>query len=490
MRMARQHWFGWLTDSGIVSVVTFLAYIAHSNERPITAVLLHLLGVLLVSAHSGQFRGVLSAIVSFLAYLFLVHPANSFAAPTGDNLVPLIAFLSFAIAASALVGRLRDRTAAAILAKEKSAFLLEISEAMQRVLRVEDIDREVQRLLPSGGVLAFKTFIAEGGDLVRPWRFDAVTRPDEESAGEVSHEADGHRQFFFELHRATERLGLIEITVVGDELTESDLRPIAALLTLTVDRCFLLDRISEVQAAERTEKLKDAILSSVSHDLRTPLTAIDAASSALHSPDLQISDRERAELLASIREQCARLNRYTGDLLDMGRIQSGISRDAFEAVELSEILTVAYQQVRDDYPEVSFQRSLPAEQLLVRANALMLQQALFNLMDNAAKHAGQSASVKVTIEAVEGHALIKIDDNGPGIPPSEHVRIFERFYSINGVGDKGGSGLGLYIAKGFVEAFGGSITVESPLAYSHGTRMQVCLPAKSIIFPNEFEHIE
>src|SRR5690606_16407686 len=137
-----------------------------------------------------------------------------------------------------------------------------------------------------------------------------------------------------------------------------DLQPVANLLALALDRCMLLEQLAETRAAQQSEELKSTILSSVSHDLRTPLTAIEAAACSLRSFDQSLSSDKKDKMLETIADQCKKLNRYTSNLLDIGRIQSGISPRHFSDVDVAEILGVVLSRVRHSFPGQAIGKSI------------------------------------------------------------------------------------------------------------------------------------
>lgn len=232
-------------------------------------------------------------------------------------------------------------------------------------------------------------------------------------------------------------------------------RALAQLAALSRERDRMQEEMVEAEALRRSDELKTALLRSISHDLRTPLTSIIAGGAALGSATL--TEGERGELSEAIVAGGERLSRLVENLLDMSRLEAGKAEPHREQVDLPEVLDVAREAVA--HPELirlAVDRELPT----VDADAAQLERAFANLIENAIRHGG-GRPVTVRSRLVGDKIAIRVVDQGPGIPESEWERIFEPFQSgaANGVG--GGSGLGLAIAKGFVEANGGEIAVES-----------------------------
>ena len=468
----------WALDVAIFLIATAGTYVAQWADRPITAVLVYLSGVILIAVHSGLFAALGSAIAASLVYnFFLSEPVFEFGVTTADEAVPLIAFNVTALITGLLVGRLRDSVDRASQAQFKTAFLLTVSDRLQRALKVEEVEAVMRDLLPRQGVRSVKIFLSQGDLFLRPSTGEIVTYPVGQepmtpaSAGKLD-------PIVLELTGARGVIGIAQFHLAeagSDRPGVPDLNSISALIALAIERCVLLDEVTEARAQARSEALKDSLLSSVSHDLRTPITVIEAAAGALSSPAIRLPEEERAALLASIIEQCHRLDRYTSELLDVGRIEAGVSPKAMQVVDLGELANLALRQARTLYPDVVFERRLGDGPVVISANPAMVEQAIFNVLDNAGKY-GAGAPVSIEVEAVDGVAQLSVTDQGDGIDGPDLKRVFERFYKGSARRASDGSGLGLFIAKGFVEGCGGSISVESPASEGRGARVSLRFP--------------
>jgi two-component system sensor histidine kinase KdpD len=232
-------------------------------------------------------------------------------------------------------------------------------------------------------------------------------------------------------------------------------RALAELAALSRERDRMQAERVEAEALRRSDELKTALLRSISHDLRTPLTSIIAGGAALGSESL--TEGERAELSAAIVGEGGRLSRLVENLLDMSRLEAGKAEPHREQVDLGEVLDAARETVaRPELVRLALDRDLPP----VDADAAQLERAFANLIENAIRHGG-GRPVQVRSRLLGERIAIRVVDQGPGIPESEWQRIFEPFQRGAANGSGGGSGLGLAIAKGFVEANGGEIAVES-----------------------------
>ena len=245
-------------------------------------------------------------------------------------------------------------------------------------------------------------------------------------------------------------------------------RALAELEALTRERDRMQAEAVEAEALRRSDELKTALLRSISHDLRTPLTSIIAGGSALGSRTL--TEEERAELSEAIVGEGTRLSRLVENLLDMSRLEAGKAEPHREPVDLAEVLNSARDGLGD---AESIHLAIDPELPLVDADAAQLERAFANLLENATRYSdGRPVSARSRL--VGGNIVVRVVDQGPGIPESEWERIFEPFQ--RGDAANTGSGLGLAIAKGFIEANGGAIAIES--LPGQGTSFVVTLPPR------------
>jgi len=225
---------------------------------------------------------------------------------------------------------------------------------------------------------------------------------------------------------------------------------------LAVERDRMREEAIEADAVRRSDELKTSLLRSVSHDLRTPLTAIIAAGAALDSPS--VTAAERHELSDAVVDEGQRLSRLVENLLDVSRLESGAAEPHLESVELGDLLAAARESIGPygEHVSLSLDDDLPP----LRADPTQLERAFANLLENAVVH-GEGHPVLVRSRLVGPRLVVRVVDQGPGIPENLRERIFEPFYRAPGAGSGGGSGLGLAIARGFIEANGGEVEVES-----------------------------
>jgi two-component system sensor histidine kinase KdpD len=422
--------------------------------------------VLAVSVVWGGGLGFLTAVLSAAAFNFFhLPPTGRFTIHDSRNWVALITFLVVAALASWLAEIVRART----------------RDAQER-RREADLAAEMARLLLRGNSLdeALRTAASR------------LAQTFELSSAAIEMEArDGdERTVAFPLREGSARIGTL---LVGADTSEANLRrlqervvpALEALLSAALERERLLGGTVETAALRRADVVKTALLRAVSHDLRSPLTAISAAGEALASP--RLSDAERVEMAAVIGEETQRLSRLVDNLLDLSRLEAGAAEPRREWVSADELIRASVAEV--GAPPEDYSLSIDPDLPLVRLDAVQMERALVNVLENARRHSGghpvsvraravrslgatqrpasppdgaNSESEPRPTQARGDRIIVRIVDRGPGIPPAQLERVFEPFYRAGAPGgEHRGSGLGLAIARGFTESNGGTLHVES-----------------------------
>ena len=233
----------------------------------------------------------------------------------------------------------------------------------------------------------------------------------------------------------------------------------ASQVAAAIERAELTREAERRQAEVEAEQLRNALLSSVSHDLRTPLAVITGSASTLLGPDRDVSAVERRSLLQSIYDEAERLNRLIGNLLDMTRLESGAVNMKKEWFPLEEIIGVARTRTEGSLHDRSVRVNVTGE-LMAPLDGLLVEQALVNLLENAAKYAGPGTPIEINARAEGPEIVIEVADRGPGLLQGEENRVFEKFYRGRH-GTVAGAGLGLAIARGIAIAHGGTLTAKN-----------------------------
>jgi K+-sensing histidine kinase KdpD len=258
---------------------------------------------------------------------------------------------------------------------------------------------------------------------------------------------------------------------------EQLLSAIGYQVSIAVENARLAAEAAEVKMLRELENMRSELVANFSHDLRSPLGLIEMATSTLLRDDLDLDPALQKELLNDVITQTRRLSHLVEGILDLGRLESGRLDLHTGIVDVGQLLSQISQEVSDHYPKHRFQLDLPKRPLLVVADPYRLHQVLYNLLDNAAKYSPGGGDIYAIGTQCDGDIIIRIKDNGVGIPKDQMQLIFERFYRVDDITTEGisGVGLGLPMSKGIIEAHGGQIWVES--TYGEGSTFAFTLPA-------------
>ena len=459
--------------------------------------MIFLAAVILCAVRFGVRSAIAASVLSFLAYdFFFIPPIYQFSIAEPQEFFALVVFLGVAALVGWLGGRARDPERVASENARATRSLVDLSQRLSGAMTLGDI-------LEAAAVYAHKTLGAKCVVMLLPedgaLYIQASWPPlDELSPGEIGaarwamekREPAGWRtdtlpNTRFQFRPLVTTRGVV--AVCGVEPAHSD-TPIAPSLdhalnlvldqtAIAVDRALLVKETLRNAGIEENEKLRATLLASLSHDLRTPLAGITGAVTTLLKFEDTLSADKRRDLLQSIEEEASRLSRFIANLLDMSRIDAGALKPKRETIDVGDAVRAAIDRARRTFPSRDFVTSLARDLPFAQGDSGLIEQVLFNLLDNAQKYGGESPVV-VHARPLGGEVLISVTDEGPGIRPADLERVFEKFYQGGRTdGRKTGVGLGLSIAKGLVESMGGRIWAESPAARRRGTRLSIALPA-------------
>jgi two-component system sensor histidine kinase KdpD len=447
-----------------VALSTLIIYLLKQVAPVVSLGVVYLPAVLIVSITWGASLGVAASVLSAAAFnFFQLPPVGHFAIRHSSDWVALVTFVVVAAIASSVAEITRARARDA--------------EARRREA---DLAAEMARLLLRGDDLA----------AALPTAAARLAQALELSSAAIEMEAveGDERRLSFPLRDGTSRLGTL---LVGADTSEASLRrlqervvpALEALLSAALEREGLLGGVVETASLRRADTVKTALLRAVSHDLRSPLTAISAAGEAVASPSLL--PEERQEMASVIKEESSRLSRLVDNLLDLSRLEAGAAEPRREWTSIEELIRSALSELAPAAEEFSL--SIDSELPLVSVDPAQMERAFVNVLENARRHSGghpvsvraravrslarapsRSASAGDDGEPDDGspqtgdRVIVRVVDRGPGIPPAQLERVFEPFYRAGtAAGGHRGSGLGLAIARGFAEANAGSLHVES-----------------------------
>jgi two-component system, OmpR family, sensor histidine kinase KdpD len=445
--------------------------------------LVFLTSVLTSAIAWGLWPSLFAAILSMLAYnFFFLPPLYTFTVGDPENVLALFFFLIVAVLVSNLTARTRSQVLTARSRAKTTAELYAFSRKVAGTGTLDDLlwatAYQISSMLKVRTVLLLPAKEGGGLEVASGYppedQLDAAdmaaaswTWEHNHPAGRGADTLPGGKRLFLPLRTGSGPVGVIGIDrdTPGPLLTPDERRLLDALCdqaAVAIERISLAKGLDEARVLAETERLRAALLTSISHDLRTPLASILGTVSSLRSFPEKYSAAEREELLATLQEEAERLNRFVSNLLDMTRLESGAIELKLELIDVAEIVGSALQRAGNVLAghrvDVNIEPALP----MLRLDAVLFEQVMFNLLDNAAKYSPSGS--RIDIRATRDGELIEIEvvDEGPGIPPADLERIFGKFYRVQAQDRRrAGTGLGLAICRGFVEALGGWIEARN-----------------------------
>jgi two-component system, OmpR family, sensor histidine kinase KdpD len=479
---------------GMVIVALMVGLTLH--HFGITNVALVFLTAVLTSAIAyGLWPSLLACLAATLAYnFFFIPPLYTFTIADPDNVVELFFFAVVAVIASNLTAQVR---AQAVVARERAKATEDLylfSRKLASVFTLDDLlwaasfqfaqmlKQRVVILLPEGESVAVRAgyppedMLNEDDVAAAKWVWEHG-----QPAGRGADTLPGGKWLFLPMRTGRGIVGVVGLD--GDKpgglLTPDQRRLFDALAdqaALAIERINLAQDIDRNRLNAETERLRSALLTSISHDLRTPLASIQGAASSLKAYDATLDGMAKQELLGSILEEAERLNRFIANLLDMTRLESGAIAPNMELIDLSDVVGSALRRASKVLALHDVELSLPPGLPMLKLDPVLFEQALFNLLDNAAKYSPPGSKVTVAGTVMGGRVQLSVSDRGGGIPAGDVERIFDKFYRVQSSDHKrAGTGLGLAISRGFIEAMGGTLNAAN-CDDGHGALFTVTLP--------------
>lgn len=495
-------WRGYAVGAACVVAATGLALLLDRTFERVDLGVIYLSAVLAAGVLYGLRPALAAATLAFLTYNFLfLQPKFSFAIGSPTDLLTLVVFWAVALTTGVLAGRVREQARAA---QRRASAVSALLAASQRLTGVGD-------RAAAARILAEQTAAAAGAGAVvllplndeltliagAPTKatLDAEAMAAARWAWEKGEPA-GHgtgtlpqaRWTFRPLQGVRDRAGVAGIEAAALSPGSDEEKLALALLdqgAVAVERADLAGQAVETETLRRTDRFRGALMNSVSHDLRTPLSTVLGASTTLIDLGDKLKPAVRADLLLSIREEAERLSRYVGDLLDMTRLEGGGLNIRADWVDVRDVLNAAGKRVARRLGQRKMTRDFPAQLSLVMVDQGLLEQALVNILENAVAYSPDGSTVELAAYEDRGAVVISIEDEGQGIPTAELERVFDKFRRMEEPSDRTkGAGLGLAIAKGFVEAMNGRIAAASPIQDGKGTRILISLPKAVVTHPS------
>jgi two-component system, OmpR family, sensor histidine kinase KdpD len=445
----------------VIAIITTIAFRLHVNQT--TVALMFLVTVLLTSAYWGLRYAVVMAVIATAAFnFFFLPPVGTFTIADPQNWVALFAFLVTALVASNLAERARSEAEAA---KQRRREVERLYALSQRLLGSENV-LEMLNALPKyvQDTFSVGSVVAMAADHPTVYR-SSLDAPFEESVlrstmlrGEPITQGGIS---YVPLRLGMRTVGAIGIS--GDELSRATLDAVGSLAGLAIERARALEALSKNRAEQEHERLRTALLDSVTHEFRTPLTSIKASVTTLLSK-ATVDEAARHDLLTVIDEETDRLNRLVGEASEMAQLDSGRFKLDLQPHSIQDALQPALQDAAAALEKHPVETNVPPDLPKALMDVERIREVLMHLLENAGKYSASGSPIRVTSEVRSDRLITSISDRGPGIDPFEQSLIFEKFYrGQNQRYTAPGTGMGLAIAKVIVEAHGGSISVVSQL---------------------------
>ncbi len=443
--------------------------------------LVFLTAVLVSAVTYGLWPALFACFVSMLAYnFFFLPPIHTFTIAAPENVVALFFFATVAVIASNLAGRVREQALAASERAKTTEDLYLFSRKLAGVVSLDDLlwatayqiaqmlKVRVVILLPVDETIEVRAGYPpedtlEDADLAAAkWSWQRG-----EPTGRGADTLPGAKRLFLPMKTGRGNVGVIGLDNddTGPLLSPEQRRLLDSLsdqAALAIERINLVADIDKTRIAAETERLRNALLTSISHDLRTPLASILGSATTLKTYRRSMDDAAQDELASTIQDEAERLNRFIANLLDMTRLESGAIQPKTEVVDLADIIGSTLRRASDVLARHKTKLEIPPELPMLKLDPVLLEQVLFNLLDNAAKYTPPGTTISVRAEATGNRVTLRILDEGEGIPAADLEKIFDKFYRAReGDSKRAGTGLGLAICRGFVEAMGGTIAAAN-----------------------------
>jgi two-component system sensor histidine kinase KdpD len=448
------------------------------------SILLVFLMAVLVSAIAwGVLPSLFACVLSVVAFnFFLIPPLYTFTIADPDNAVALFVFFVVAVIVSNLAAAARSQIVTARTRADAIAALYAFSGKLADIGSLDDLSwaicYQVCSMLDAHSILLMPA--GNGGplqiagayppeDRLDDADWQAARRTWEGGAGDGAETAIGEdaEKLFLALRTDSGPVGVIGIARdrAGPPISPEERRLLDALAdqaAVAIERVSLAAVLAEARVLAETERLRAALLTSISHDLRTPLASILGAVSSLRGFPQNHDPTQREELLATVQEEAERLNRFVANLLAMTRLESGAIELRLDLFDVGEIVGAALRRAGNVLAHHRVVVDIPADVPMLRVDAVLFEQVLFNLLDNAAKFAPPDSLIDLRARRDGAVAIIEVYDEGPGIPPGEEALIFDKFHRVEAQDRRrAGTGLGLAVCRGFIEAQGGRIAVTN-----------------------------
>jgi two-component system sensor histidine kinase KdpD len=476
----------------LVAAATGLSFLVILEFSPTNLVMIYLLAVVLAAVYLGRGPAVFASFSGVLAFdFFFVPPSFTFTVADTEYLLTFAGFLIVGIVISYLTAQVREQAEAAHRREAETSALyalsrdLAIADDFDAILTAvtthveHTFGRDIVIYLPVGDHLQAhsRTENVDNDETDR----EAVTWvfQHSEPAGRGSDLYASARARYLPMKTSQGIVGVLGVRPKEPrrQLTADQrhlLQAFANQASLAIEHVQLAEQARQIKLLQATEQLQNALLNSISHDLRTPLVSITGALSTLAVPEHDLQDEARHSLIETAYEEANRLNRLVSNLLDMTRLEAGAMRVARELTDMPDLIGSALGQIENRLADRKVHVEVPPELPLVPLDFVLIVHALVNLLDNALKYSPDGSPLEIRAQIIDSEIQISVLDRGIGIPPGDLSRVFDKFYRVHRPEHVTGTGLGLAISKGIIEAHGGRIWAAN--RPGGGTMVTVALP--------------
>ncbi|HVC65034.1 MAG TPA: sensor histidine kinase KdpD [Candidatus Dormibacteraeota bacterium] len=479
-----------------VAISTAIAWAMYPYFAVSNLIMVYLLGVIIVATRYGRGGSLLATLLSVAAFdFFFVPPYFTFAVSDTQYLVTFAVMLVVALVISSLAVRIRAQAESAREREQRMAALYAMSRELAGTRGVRELQNVAVRHIAEVFRTQVVVLLPQADGRLAPADGDAAQFPMDASELAVSQWVHEHGQVAGQGTDTLPGASGLYLPLTGSRgsvgvlgLRPQDPRPLqapeqlhqleafASQTALAIERARLAEDAERAQVRAETERLRNSLLSSVSHDLRTPLASITGAASTLLENEGHLDADTRRDLLESLHEEADRLNRLVQNLLEMTRLESGALQLHTEWHPVEEVVGAALGRFGKALARRAVTTRVPPDLPLVPMDDVLIEQVLINLLDNVLKYTPAESLIEVSAEDGGGAVLIEVADRGPGLRPGEERRIFGKFHRAEAAPTQRGAGLGLAICRGIVNAHGGRIWAEN--RPGGGVSVRFTLPVK------------
>jgi two-component system sensor histidine kinase KdpD len=468
--------YGWAT--AVIALATGAAWLTLPFFELANLVMVYLLGIVVVATRYGRGPSLMASILSVAALdFFFVPPVFTFAVTDVRYLFTFMVMLIVGLVTSSLAVRIRMQAEAARHREQRTAALYAMSRELASTRGLDELMtiavRHISEVFRSQTVMLLPA-ASEGG--LASWAGGQFTLDSNElgvakwvhehhqPAGLGTATLPGATALYLPLQAPRGPVGVLGVRPADRHALDSpdqlhQLETFANQTALAIERAHLADEAQDAQVRIETERLRNSLLSSVSHDLRTPLATITGAATTILENGAKLDAKTRQDLLESVREEAERLNRLVQNLLEMTRLESGALQLRRDWHPLEEVIGAALSRLSKQLADRRVDTHVPSDLPLVPIDDVLIEQVLVNLLDNAVKYTPHSSPIRILATATDEAVTVEVADHGPGLPRGEEDKVFDKFY--RGLASGRGAGLGLAICQGIVKAHGGHIWAQN-----------------------------